>query len=88
MTRKVLYVSGQPIIAGVVSTVWTIYNRPTDYPRWIVMRPHFIKKDGSVSPGRAELFDTLDEARSRLPRGLTNIKRLPKDDPVIVESWI
>lgn len=32
--------------------------------------------------------DSLEEARALIPRGLTMLPRNPKDDPVILETWI
>lgn len=31
---------------------------------------------------------TLEGLRAKLPQGLIRLDRLPKDDPVIVETWI
>lgn len=69
-------------------TIWTLFKQPSDFPRHYVMRKHFVTAGKTVPNQRCELFDSLAEARSRLPRGLHNLGRMEQDDPVIVESWI
>lgn len=77
--------SSQGTAGDDVWTVWTIYQNPSDYPGKWVLRAH-------DHPGgaRAECYvcDTLNEARSFVPRGLTRLSRHLSDDPVIRETWI
>lgn len=67
--------------------IWTIYDRPLDYPEHIVMRRWYVSGD-KTRPGPCEIFDTVQEARSRLPLGLTNLRRRAEDDKTIIESWV
>jgi hypothetical protein len=69
------------------SIIWTIYDRPKDCPDHVVLRRWYVTA-GSTRPGPCELFDTIQEARLRLPRGLFNMRRQDGDDPKIAESWI
>lgn len=74
--------------------VYTVYDNPSDYPGKIVVRRHMAgicEERGPVVVVDAEpmfVCDDIEQARQRLPPGLTNIGRQPNDDPVIAEVWI
>lgn len=68
--------------------IWTIYNRPLDYPDKIVAREFIIRPQGAVASGEMFVADTIAEARALLPPGLVSLGRQDADDPVIVESLI
>lgn len=74
---------------------YAIYEEPLDYPgkfvvrRWTVVPP--------AGDGKTKLLQddaptaiclTLAQARQAIPNGLTPIKKLPGDDPHLVEVWI
>lgn len=67
--------------------LWTIYERPRDYPNGYVAR---LWKLGT--PTNTVLHgDTLEEVRFLLDKcypGLVRIPRSPRDDPQIVETWL
>ena len=70
-------------------TMWTIHDRPLDYPDAFVVRRCFIVR-GVGEP----LFDvvprlasSLAEARDFVPHGLFCQPRQEGDDPFIVETW-
>ena len=73
-----------------VFTVWTVYESPSDFPGWWVLRAH------DVVPGQPEPIpreewhaaSSLEQVRVALPPGLTCLPRQPDDDPVIYETWI
>jgi hypothetical protein len=69
-------------------TIWTIYDRPTDYPDSYVVRP-WILSSGSEHPipGAAVAAPDLDAARDLVPAGSFRMERNPDDDPCIVETW-
>ncbi|HEY7234541.1 MAG TPA: hypothetical protein VH539_10355 [Gemmatimonadaceae bacterium] len=70
--------------------VWVVYQSPRDYPgRWVVRRQR-ARRDGTVVPDPKPLIvcDSLDVARSVLPRGLFRLPRFEQDEPQIVEAWI
>ena len=72
--------------------IWTVYERPKDFPGKFVCRlfriyPGHTSRDGPTDIGFVE--DTLEAVRERMRgRGLTMLPRDPSDDPVIVECWI
>jgi hypothetical protein len=67
--------------------VWTIYERPRDYPDSYVVRA-WTTRGGEPTPGPARTAPTLDAARKLVPRGMHRLPPFPGDDPVIVETWI
>jgi len=64
--------------------LWVVYDSPIDIPGWFVARKWL---NETPTP---ELIQgkTLDELRSRLPKGLIRLERDSSDDPKIVETWI
>ena len=68
-------------------TIWTIYERPKDFPGGFVVRPWTITR-GGPAPGMAQVTGTLEEARDLVPPGLYRTDRAPADDPTIVETWL
>jgi hypothetical protein len=67
--------------------LWTVYVSPTDFPGIVVIRPCFA--DETYQPLSCHIeAQTLEEARAMLPRGLTNIGRDKRNDPLIKEVWI
>jgi hypothetical protein len=76
-------------VTDATMVIWTIYRHPTDFPGKWVMRGHVIEAQGSTH-AMTECFvaDTLDEARTFVPRGLTCLHRSPDDDPAIHEVWL
>ena len=73
-----------------VLTIWTIYHRPRDLPRFpYVARASFIRSGEPIRQSDAFFGgDTLAQVREFLPRGLTRLNRSADDDPVIVEAWL
>lgn len=67
--------------------IYTIFERPSDYPDHYVVREFHVTKEGS-RPGFARIAETLEEARWLIPLDLELISRASDDDPCIVESWM
>lgn len=69
--------------------IWTIYERPRDYPEHIVAR-RWLVYDGLVIPTRHVMVaDELETLRDKLhDMGLLEIPRGARDDSVIVEVWL
>jgi len=68
--------------------MYTIYDRPKDYPAEFVAR-RFDIGAGTALPGPVVARGkTLAEVRAQLPPGLYNLGRNPEDEPQIVESWV
>ncbi len=69
--------------------IYTIYERPSDYPDKFVVRAHAVGSDGKQYVSQeCKLADSLKEARSHIPPDKVRMQRQPADDPVIVETWI
>jgi hypothetical protein len=67
--------------------MWTIYERPADFPEFFIARPHVVRR-GTHSALLAYLqHTTLDGVRKLLPDGLYCLGRSPDDEPQIVETW-
>ena len=64
--------------------IWTIYNKPRDYPQGFIARKYLLDR-----PTSEVLTDTSLEAfRAKLPQGLFCLGRDIDDHPNVVESWI
>jgi hypothetical protein len=72
--------------------MWTIYWSPDDYPDMFVLRPHYVQcgpgATENITPGEAQLFDNLDDARRAVPPGLVRLDRNVEDDKSVVETWV
>ena len=64
--------------------IWTVYERPLDYPQGYIARRWL----NDVSTTDVVTGASLDEVRDKLPPGLHLIPRHPKDDACIVETWL
>ena len=69
--------------------LWTIYQHPDDYPGEYVARK-FSVGWGKAEASATEMFvaDTLAEIRALIPPGMFCLKRDPRDEPHIVETWL
>ena len=71
--------------------IWTVYAKPKDYPTKYVARC-FLVRGGTGAIERTDsiiIAPTLDELRSMFAdMYLTQVGRMPGDDPVIVETWL
>jgi hypothetical protein len=83
----VLMVQANAIKRGNLN-IWTIYDRPTDYPHGHIARRFEVGKGEQIVTDHT-LIGELDELRQTFERaGLTKLKRQEGDEPQIVESWI
>jgi hypothetical protein len=65
--------------------LWTVYDRPTDYPHGVVARQHLVPG----GPTDAMLIAPLEELRSIFRRAALHcVGRQQGDDVKIVESWL
>lgn len=75
----------------ILMTIFTVYERPLDFPDQVIVRGHDLFASGGppVAREECEAFDDLAAARKSLYlRGLSRMGREPGDEPQIVESWI
>lgn len=75
-----------------VMSVWTIYDRPRDYPEVFVARQfHIVKGNGGepLPTSNVMVSKDLEPLRAMLRRkGLAVMPRSEGDEPQIVESWL
>lgn len=69
-------------------SIWTIYNKPKDFPNTVVARLWNVSSAGKFATNEIRVAPTLEEVRSLLPPGLYKVPREKGDDPCIIESWI
>lgn len=70
--------------------MWTVYDRPRDYPDKFVARRFDIGK-GTVQPSDSIIVaPDLETLRNMLEfeMHLTCLARSPEDEPQIVETWL
>jgi hypothetical protein len=71
--------------------MYTVYENPTDYPGWFVVRRSVVTADGiEMAPTIFARARTLDSCRAAIedahPEGLVCMHRAPGDEPQIVET--
>lgn len=66
---------------------YAIYDHPRDYPDHFVVREWLIFP-GHTQPGDAWLAETIEEARTVLPSGTTQISGPDPKDPILIEVWM
>lgn len=63
----------------------TVYKNPTDYPGKYVARVFDLERPTNM----AAVADTYEDLLEAIPTGMmVRMERNPKDDPVIVETWV
>ncbi len=63
----------------------TVFKNPTDYPDKYVARVFDITRPTNL----AAVADTYEELLEAIPtRQMVRLERSPKDDPVVVETWV
>jgi hypothetical protein len=70
-------------------TIWTVYERPKDYPIGYVARAFEITSTGPKPTSHAIKCLDLQPIQEKLMRaGLTRLMRDDNDEAHIVESWV
>jgi hypothetical protein len=70
-------------------TMWTVYDRPRDFPENFVARCFDINPDGAAATPHVIVAKSLRHIRRTLLRaGLVMLTRSPEDDRKIVETWL
>jgi hypothetical protein len=70
-------------------SMYTVYDRPRDFPRHIVVREFICDAGGARPKPFACLYDSLQDVRREMrARALFCMPRAPEDDPKIVEVWL
>lgn len=68
-------------------TMFTVYEKPADYPIGFVVRKWLIFAGQAVA-AEARFAESLEKARELIPVGFARIARNPNDDATVVESWL
>lgn len=65
--------------------LYVVYKHPTDYPGKFVLRRWWNDK-----PEKKPMLvaDTLEEARTKIPKWAIRLAKPENEDPVILETWI
>lgn len=73
-----------------VFRTYTLFDHPSDYPEWYVLRSHAVYPGGKiVAENPALLFRDVEKAREWcMQRGLYRMARKPEDPPAILEVWL
>lgn len=84
-----LYIHNYALKVGLLP-MWTIYDKPTDYPDEFVARMHVAGEvtGAVIGEGAVIRAKTLNEVREKLPPGLHCLGRESADEAQIVETWI
>jgi hypothetical protein len=70
-------------------TLWTVYDKPKDFPEKYVARLFVTSASGAHPTDQIFVADTITEIREEMiRRGLSCLARSDNDDPVIVEVWL
>jgi hypothetical protein len=69
--------------------IWTVYNRPDDYPDGYIARMFEAAPGGTTTPTDMALTGELDGIRQVLAKARhIRLDRKPDDAPQVVESWL
>jgi hypothetical protein len=74
-----------------MTPLWTVYNRPPDYPNHVVVCECVVGERGRVRfVGECRVFASLEDAHEwLLTHGMSvRLPRQPGDDPSIAENWL
>lgn len=80
-----------PPYIGPPLSLWTVYERPKDFPTEIVARRWLVDGEVDTPKHTDEVIraGSIEEIRDAMKaRGLFRLRRLDGDDPVIVEVWL
>lgn len=69
--------------------MWTIYDHPRDVPNAYVARMHVVEAGATHPADVAMISNDVEKIREFMKRlGKIKLMRDPRDDPVILETWI
>jgi len=68
--------------------LFTIYERPSDFPRWFVVRRWQVGAAWTFAdPWLYAVGSNLMQVRAKIPPGLTRMV-FDRDAPCVVETWL
>jgi hypothetical protein len=69
--------------------MWTVYDHPADFPNAYVARKFMVGHKSEGATNEVIMSDSLNELRAVFEaQGLVCLMRDPRDDPVIIETWL
>jgi hypothetical protein len=69
--------------------VWSVYERPSDFPDNYHALKHRVVPSGPVATGEIKIAENLSQIQSAMEcMGLTRLNRVYGDDVGIVECWL
>jgi hypothetical protein len=85
---ELVIVQAEAVKRGVLS-MWTVYERPKDYPCGFIARRFEVAGPTPKATGQVIKSVDIDPIRMKLRRaGLVCLTRDPNDEPQIVECWL
>ena len=85
---EIVLIQAEAVKRGAL-TMWTIYERPKDYPCGFVARMFEIGSGQPKPTAKTIKSIDLDPIQEKLINaGLTCIPRSEEDEPQIVENWV
>jgi hypothetical protein len=68
--------------------IYTIYNKPKNYPDYFIAREFTINGGQIISGEIVASAKSLEGIRAQLAKGLKKMARVDNDPPSLVESWL
>ena len=68
-------------------SLWTIYNKPSDYPMVFTARRFIVWGDEIRATGDVHHASSLEEIRALVSNGRALIPRGPDNSQTVVEAW-
>ena len=70
-------------------TIWTIYDKPKDYPHGFIARKFLASRDSLVPTQSIMICSNIEPIQQELEaNGFAKVSRDFADQPSIVESWL
>ena len=86
--HRVLMSQADAVKRGALA-IWTIYDRPKDFPQGFIARRCEVHDSGAVTLTRDTITGKLEDIRMAFWKaGLLKLSRQEGDEPQIVESWV
>jgi hypothetical protein len=85
--HRVLMSQADAVKRGALA-IWTIYDRPKDFPDGFIARRREVS-DGVSAPTRDTITGKLEDIRMAFWKaGLMKLSRQEGDEPQVIESWV
>jgi len=68
--------------------IWWVIRRTEEFPNHVIIRRQRVFADANAYAPIAGLYDSEEDARGDIPKGLVRFRRHADDDPRVIESWL